>query len=97
MSFVMPDSMLAAPEIFVLGMACLILVVDVFLAERNRTVSYYLSQVTLLGAAFLTYTQLGGETRLSFGDSFVSDPLSVLLGELSTRGQPKLVPENVRS
>jgi NADH-quinone oxidoreductase subunit N len=79
MSFVMPDFMLAAPEIFVLGMACLILVVDVFLAERNRAVSYYLSQATLLGAALLTYTQLGGETRLSFGDSFVSDPLSVLL------------------
>lgn len=79
MSFVMPDFMLAAPEIFVLGMACLILVIDVFLAERNRAVSYYLSQVTLLGAALLTYNQLGGETRLSFGDSFVSDPLSVLL------------------
>ena len=79
MSFVMPDFMLAAPEIFVLGMACLILVIDVFLAERNRAVSYYLSQATLLGAAILTYTQLGGETRLSFGDSFVSDPLSVLL------------------
>lgn len=79
MSFVMPDFMLAAPEIFVLGMACLILVVDVFLAERNRAVSYYLSQATLLGAALLTYMQLGGDTRLSFGDSFVSDPLSVLL------------------
>ncbi len=79
MSFVMPDFMLAAPEIFVLGMACLILVVDVFLAERNRAVSYYLSQITLLGAAVLTYTQLGGETRLTFGGSFISDPLSVLL------------------
>jgi NADH-quinone oxidoreductase subunit N len=79
MNFVMPDFMLAAPEIFVLGMACLILVVDVFLAERNRAVSYYLSQVTLLGAAVLTYTQLGGETRLTFGSSFISDPLSVLL------------------
>jgi len=79
MSFVMPDFMLAAPEIFVLGMACLILVVDVFLAERNRAVSYYLSQMTLLGAAVLTYTQLGVETRLSFGGSFISDPLSVLL------------------
>ncbi len=79
MSFVMPDFMLAAPEILVLGMACLILVVDVFLAERNRAVSYYLAQITLLGAALLTYAQLGGETRLSFSDSFISDPLSVLL------------------
>ena len=79
MSFVMPDFMLAAPEIFVLGMASLILVVDVFLAEHNRAVSYYLAQITLLGAALLTYSQLGGETRLTFGDSFVSDPLSVLL------------------
>ncbi len=42
----MPDFMLAAPEILVLGMACSILVVDVFLAERNRAVSYYLSQLT---------------------------------------------------
>ena len=79
MTSVMPDFMLAAPEIFVLGMACLILVVDVFLAERNRAVSYYLAQVTLLVAAVLTYLQMGPDTRLTFGDSFVSDPLSGLL------------------
>ncbi len=79
MSFVTPDFMLASAEIFMLGMACLILVVDAFLAERNRALSYYLAQVALLGAALLTYTQMGGETRLSFGGSFISDPLSVLL------------------
>src|SRR3990172_8171214 len=54
MSFVMPNFAPAAPEIFVLTMACLILVIDLFLTDENRVITYLLAQLTLLGAAVLT-------------------------------------------
>ena len=38
------------PEIFVASMACLILVVDLFLGDEQRIVTYGLTQVTLVGA-----------------------------------------------
>ena len=79
MNFAMPNFMLAAPEMLVLSMACLILVIDVFLAERNRAVSYTLAQLTLIAAAVITASQLDANSHVSFGGSFVSDPLSGLL------------------
>ena len=52
MIFAMPNLTPALPEIFVLIMASLILVVDLFLSDKNRFVSYALTQLTLLGAAY---------------------------------------------
>ena len=54
MRFAMPNLTPALPEIFVLIMASLILVVDLFLSGKNRFVSYALTQFTLLGAAWIT-------------------------------------------
>src|SRR4030067_749513 len=51
MKFVIPEMMPAAPEIFVFSMACAILVLDLFLSDRRRVVSYWLAQGTLGGAA----------------------------------------------
>ena len=36
------------PEIFLLAMACVILVVDVFIDDRRRNLTYLLTQLTLL-------------------------------------------------
>jgi NADH-quinone oxidoreductase subunit N len=44
----------ALPEIFVLTMACVILLVDLYLPPRARAVSYTLAQLTLVVAAGLT-------------------------------------------
>ena len=54
MKFVIPEMMPAAPEIFVFSMACAILVLDLFLSDRRRVVSYWLAQATLAGAVLLT-------------------------------------------
>ena len=45
------DFLTALPEIFLLGMACLVLLIDLFLTEHSRAVTYLLSQVALVGAA----------------------------------------------
>jgi NADH-quinone oxidoreductase subunit N len=78
-TFVMPEFLPAVPEMFVLGMVCLILIIDVFLREQRRDVTYYLSQFTLGGALLLTIMGSSPEVRLTFHGSFVSDPLGDVL------------------
>jgi NADH-quinone oxidoreductase subunit N len=77
MNFVPPDFMPLLPELFVLTLACFILVVDVFLEERQRHITYGLTQLTLLGAALLTLatyahapvtTMFGHYVRDAMGD-----------------------------
>ena len=60
MNFVAPDFMPVLPELFVLTMTCLVLVVDVFLEQRQRHITYGLAQLTLLGAAMLIAGVLTG-------------------------------------
>ncbi len=67
------------PELFVLGMACLILVVDLFLNKEQRDVTYLMSQATLVAAAVLTLWLGGSDRQVVFDGSFVRDPLSDLL------------------
>lgn len=73
------DLMAARPELLVLCMAMVILLVDLFLSDRNRYIGYVLTQVTLLGAAFLTVSTHTPGVSYSFNGMFVDDPLSDVL------------------
>lgn len=79
MSFVTPDFTPVIPEIFVLGMTCLILLIDLFLKPAQRDITFGLTQFTLLGAFALSMLLASPEIRLTFGDSFIQDPLADLL------------------
>jgi NADH-quinone oxidoreductase subunit N len=79
MSFEIPNMTPAIPEIFLLGMACTILIVDLFLTDRSRIVTYLLSQLALLGTMFLTLNSMSTETVLTFSNTFVRDPMSDVL------------------
>ncbi len=79
MIIAMPDLTPALPEIFVLIMACSILVVDLFLTGKNRFISYALTQLTLLGAAWITVTTSTADVTSTFGGLFVDDALSDVL------------------
>ncbi|HSW52878.1 MAG TPA: NADH-quinone oxidoreductase subunit NuoN, partial [Sulfuricaulis sp.] len=69
----------ALPEIFVFSMACAILVIDLFLSERLRAVSYWLTQATLVGAALLTLKLAPAAPVFTFSGMFVADSLADLL------------------
>ena len=70
---------LAAAEVFVLTAACAILVIDLFLTERSRWLTYVLSLLTLAGAAYMT-VRYGVETRVTaFGGMFIADPMGDVL------------------
>ena len=66
-------------EIFLLCMACIVLIVDVFLSDERRVVSYVLSQLTLLVAALISWGMLGNDTQVVLHGTFVSDPMAALL------------------
>ena len=79
MTIPLSDFMLLAPEIFVLSMACIILVVEAFVGEKLRQISYVLSQLTLLVAALLTWNMLDTERVVVLGGTFIHDPMAALL------------------
>jgi NADH-quinone oxidoreductase subunit N len=67
------------PEIFLLTAACLILVVDLFLTDRTRLLTYGLSLAALIGAVALTQFAAGTERQIILDGSFVRDPLADVL------------------
>ena len=79
MDFINPNVVPALPEIFVLTMACIILVVDLFLSDNSRVITYLLSQATLLGAAVLTVSLISTHPEMTFSDMFINDSMSNIL------------------
>ncbi len=69
------------PEIFLLVMACIILIVDLYLSDSNRHISYLLSIASLLATGVLTYVLAPAEAQVVLAGTFVSDPMSVVLKE----------------
>ncbi|HJY37903.1 MAG TPA: NADH-quinone oxidoreductase subunit NuoN [Steroidobacteraceae bacterium] len=69
----------AAAEIFVLAAVCVILVIDLFLTERTRWITYVLSLLTLAGAAYMT-VRYGVQVRTPALDGmFIADPMGDVL------------------
>jgi NADH-quinone oxidoreductase subunit N len=69
----------AAAEIFMLSAVCVILLVDVFLSDRTRWITYFLSLLSLVAAAFVTI-EYSVEGRVSaFDGMFVADPMGDVL------------------
>jgi NADH-quinone oxidoreductase subunit N len=70
----------AIPEIFLLCMGCFILLVDVYLPERRRIITYFLVQAALIGVFFLTVPQFGEypEPIITFSGNYILDKLAVL-------------------
>jgi NADH-quinone oxidoreductase subunit N len=73
------DLFLAAPEIFLLAATCVVLLVDLFLDDRRRGVTFVLSLLALAGAAWVT-ARTGVEVRtVGWHGTYVADPVGSLL------------------
>ncbi len=79
MNFEVPNFTPAIPEMFVLGMACVILLLDLFVTDKGRVLTYILSLATLAIAAVLTITLHTPEPVYTFSGSYVADSMSALL------------------
>ncbi|MCG8017656.1 MAG: NADH-quinone oxidoreductase subunit NuoN [Candidatus Thiodiazotropha sp. 'RUGA'] len=67
------------PEISLLTLACLVLLVDLFIREEQRIASYVITQVGLLVTVAVTLAVASSETQIIFDGSYIRDPMSDLL------------------
>ena len=79
MNIALSDLAPLTTEIFLLGAACTILVIDVFIRDERRVVSYALSQATLLITALIAWSMLDNEAAVVLHGTFVHDPMAALL------------------
>jgi NADH-quinone oxidoreductase subunit N len=78
----LPILLPAYAEILLLGMACAILLVDLFLPERLRGLTYWLSLATLAACFVITVWVVratGGQAAYTFGGMFVADLMANVL------------------
>ena len=69
----------AAPEIFLGLSICVVLLIDVFLRDDQRNVTYVLAMLALIGTSAVTWLfPVTGEI-VTFSGSFVTDPASSVL------------------
>jgi len=77
------NMLLAAPEFWVLTMACVILIVDLFLREERRGIIHMLAMITLIFAAIITmrgdYGSGSVSSGLAFNGSFIRDEMGNML------------------
>ncbi len=84
MNLSLPDLLPAYAEIFLLIMACVVLVVDLFLDDSRRYITYALSLATLAGCAFFTAGISGTPSpTYTFNSMFVSDVMANVLKMLT--------------
>ena len=78
-SFIQPDLLPALPEMVMLGMTCLVLVVDLFLPQEKRGFTLLLSLLTLVLVAIATLAVAPAVSISTFGGSFILDRMAVTL------------------
>jgi len=79
MQFEASNMIPVAPELFILTLACLVLVVDLFLDDEQRIFTYALTQLGLLFAIFLTLSVGQPEAQIVFDGSYIRDGMSDIL------------------
>lgn len=77
--FELIDMITLSPEIFLLTMACFILVLDAYLPEKLRQLTYQLAQGTLIGALLLVISTYPSQPIFAMNNMFINDAMAALL------------------
>lgn len=77
--FEMPILSLALPEIWLLAAACTVLIVDLFVTDPRRTVTFALTQVALVVTAVLAISTQWGVDVSTFDGHYTADSLAAVL------------------
>jgi NADH-quinone oxidoreductase subunit N len=75
----MVDFILISPELFVLGMSCVVLLADLFLSQKRQRFNYMLTQITLVVALLISVSLYLHPNALAFNGMFIHDPARSLL------------------
>ncbi len=77
------EMLMAAPELWILVLACVVMCVDVFLDESRRGIIHMLAMLALMFAAIITlrgdYHADGVWALTAFNDTFIRDPMGDVL------------------
>ncbi|MFT5140012.1 MAG: NADH-quinone oxidoreductase subunit N [Lysobacterales bacterium] len=77
------EMLLAAPEFWILILACVVMCVDVFLDESRRGIIHMIAMLALMFAAIITmrgdYHSDGAWAVTAFNDTFIRDPMGDVL------------------
>ncbi len=77
------EMLLAAPEFWVLVMACVIMLMDLFIREERRGIIHMLAMLTLVFAGIITmrhdYLAEGLSAITAFNGAFIRDPMGDVL------------------
>jgi NADH-quinone oxidoreductase subunit N len=79
MNFTQPDFAPAYPEIFLLGMVCVVLLADLAWGEKKPYIAYLLAQIALLGCVIISFVTSAPGVVYTFSDMFVDDPMADIL------------------
>src|SRR5487761_2243051 len=79
MNFSMPDLTPALPEIFLLCALSCILIVDLFVDDPRRFVTYLLTQAALVICALITIFTASASVVHTFSNMYVSDMMTSVL------------------
>ena len=79
MEYIKYDLMSAMPEMIILGMGMFIMLADLFLKQKDKLAIFLLSQVTLLLAAYATFTTHSPSVGYAFSNMFVDDAMADIL------------------
>jgi NADH-quinone oxidoreductase subunit N len=74
-----PFYWVAAPEIVLLALICVVLIADLFVEDNRRVITYWLSIVSLAVTMLTILSTNPGGREVVFSGSYVSDPLSHVL------------------
>lgn len=74
-----PFYWLAAPEIVLLAMICIVLIADLFIDDDRRIITFWLTIASLVVTMLAVLSTNPGGTELTFSGSYISDPLSHVL------------------
>ena len=76
----------AYPEVFMLGVVCVILIADLFISDDNRIITYALTQAALAGCFAVTWATSSAGPTYTFSGMFVDDLMSDVLKLLTYIG-----------
>ena len=74
-----PQLGIVLPEITILVAACLVLIVDLFLPQKRRNISFWLTQAALLGAVWIVVSTAQAAPAHAFSGMVVDDMLADVL------------------
>ncbi len=79
MNFEIAELVAVAPEITLLSLACVVLLVDLFICDSCRIVTWLLTLGSLLVTAAVVAMGMGGESQILFSGSIVRDAMGDVL------------------